>query len=132
MVKKFLILFVLIVVVLCWLIFKNVLYKYEIVEFNLNGKTYRLYLADTPKKQQHGLMNIKKKPVNIDGMLFKFPMKSYRVFYNKNTYLDLDIYWIKDSSVVGKNFLPSLKTSGGVIVYVSSPQEVDTVVELIR
>lgn len=106
--------------------------KYKIVEYNLEGKTYRLYLADTPKKWSSGLMYLKKKPDGIDGMLFSFPEVGYRTFYNKNTYLDLDIYWIKNSSVVGKGFLPSVRKTGGVIVYITSPQEVDTVVEIIR
>ncbi|MCS7228297.1 MAG: DUF192 domain-containing protein [Endomicrobia bacterium] len=102
------------------------------MDYNLEGKTWRLYVADTPKKWQRGLMYYKKKPYNIDGMIFYFPFPSYRTFYNKNTYLDLELYWIKGSSVVGKNFLPSIKRSGGVVVYVNSPQEVDTVVELIK
>jgi len=117
--------------VLCWLVVKNFLKpKFSIVEYVLEGKKYKLYLADEPYKWQRGLMFVKKLK-DIDGMLFVFPEKKHRVFYNKNTYLDLEVYWINGSSVVGKNFLPSIKRSKK-IVYLPSPQEVDKVVEIIK
>jgi uncharacterized membrane protein (UPF0127 family) len=103
---------------------------YDVVEYNLEGKKYRFYLSDNVDKWQRGLMYIKKLK-DVDGLLFVFPERDYRVFYNKNTYLDIDIYWIDGSSVVGKNFLPSIKKSKKII-YITSPQKVDKVVELVR
>ena len=94
------------------------------------SKKYKLYLADEPKKWQRGLMYMKKLK-DVDGMIFVFPEKKHRVFYNKNTYLDLDVYWIDIDSVVGKGFLPSIKWSKK-IVYLYSPCEVDKVVELVN
>ncbi len=104
--------------------------RFKVVEYNLGGKTYKLYVADKPKKWEYGLM-YKRKLKDVDGMLFIFPTKEERVFYNKNTYLDLDIYWIDGSSVVGKSFLPSIKKSG-IVVYIPSKVKVDKVVELVR
>ena len=37
-------------------------------------------------------------------MIFIFPDKERQTFWNKNTYLDLDIYWMNDDKVVGKSF----------------------------
>jgi len=109
-------------------------HKYKIIEYSLEGKNYRLYLADTPKKWQRGLMYKKYNDLlakKIDGMLFVFPKKFVPVFYNKNTYIDLDVYWINGSSVVGKSFLPSIKNSR-IIVEIISPSEVDKVAEVIK
>lgn len=122
--------FVLILLAICyiaWYISSKP--NFEIVEYNLEGKTYKLYLADTPKKWRYGLMH-KKKLKNIDGMLFVFPTKEERVFYNKNTYLDLNIYWIDGSSIVGKGYLPSIEESK-IVVYLPSKVKVDKVVELV-
>ena len=68
---------------------------------------------------------------NADGMIFLFPDKKPRVFWNKNTYVDLDIYWIFNDKVVGRDFLPSINKSNGV-VYVSSPVPANKVVEIIN
>ena len=71
-----------------------------------------------------------KKPINFDGMIFVFPDKQMRSFWNKNTYLDLDLYWMDDEKIIGKSFLPStLKTKK--IITVSSPGKVNQVVEII-
>ena len=72
-----------------------------------------------------------KKPVDFDGMIFIFPDKQIRNFWNKNTYLDLDIYWSKDNKIVGKSFLLSILKSK-TIVTVNSKEKVDRVVELIK
>ncbi len=127
--KKY-IFFILILLVVCCIILYNLSKpRFKIVEYTLEGKTYRLYLADTPKKWKYGLM-YKKKLKDTDGMLFVFPTKEERVFYNKNTYLDLNIYWINDSSVVGKGYLPSIEKSK-IVVYLPSKVKVDKVVELV-
>lgn len=109
---------------------KFYLNNFKIVEYELEGKKYKLYLADTPYKWQKGLMYVKNIK-DVDGLLFVFPDSSQRVFYNKNTYLDLEVYWINGSSVVGKNFLPSIKKTG-VVVYLISPSAVDKVVEIVK
>ena len=73
----------------------------------------------------------KKELKGADGMIFIFPEKEYRTFWNKNTYLDLDIYWLDNDSVVGKDYLPNiLKTKK--IFTVDSGKEVNKVVEIVR
>ncbi len=73
----------------------------------------------------------KKELKGADGMIFIFSNKELRSFWNKNTYLDLDIYWLDDNRVVGNSFLPSIFKSKEVIV-VESKAKVNKVVELVR
>ena len=72
-----------------------------------------------------------KKPVDFDGMIFIFPDKQVRSFWNKNTYLDLDLYWMDGDKVVNKSYLPSILKSKDTVV-VKSSGEVNRVVEIIR
>ena len=66
-----------------------------------------------------------------DGMIFIFPDKDYRQFWNMSTYLDLDVYWLDNDEVVGKNYLPSILKSKSVVV-ISSPKKVNRVVEIVK
>lgn len=102
----------------------------ETVSFNLEGKNYKLLLADTARERARGLMFVREAD-DFDGMLFIFQEKEARTFWNKNTYLDLDIYWFRDDKVVGKDFLPSIEKSKEIIT-VTSPVLVNKVVELIK
>ncbi|MCS7307301.1 MAG: DUF192 domain-containing protein [Aquificaceae bacterium] len=86
-------------------------------------------VADTQEKQEKGLMGYRSL-VNFDGMVFVYKEKAIRHFWNKNTYLELDLYWIDGEHVVGRSYLPPVDRFGLVIV--SSPQPVDKVVELVR
>jgi len=74
-------------------------------------------------------MNIKKLN-NADGMMFIFKDKKFRTFWNKNTYFDLDVYWILDEKVIGKSYLPSIEKTKELI-YVNSPAPVNKVVEIV-
>ncbi len=100
--------------------------------FPLEGKKYRLLVAKDPISWQKGLMFYKnKKELNgADGMIFIFPDKDFRSFWNKNTYLNLDVYWLDGDKIVGKDFLPSiLKTKN--IYSISSPEKVNRVIEIV-
>ena len=108
----------------------NYLNKQETLDYKIKNKIYKLLIADSPKEWERGLMDIRKLN-NADGMIFLFPDKKPRVFWNKNTYVDLDIYWMFDDKVVGRDFLPSINKSNGV-VYVSSPVPANKVVEIIN
>jgi uncharacterized membrane protein (UPF0127 family) len=99
----------------------------------IDGKIYHLLQARTPSEWAKGLMYYKDKDElkGADGMIFIFPVKTAQMFWNKNTYLDLDLYWLDGEMVVGKSYLPSiLRTKQPYIV--KSPSEVDRVVELIK
>src|SRR3990167_6646648 len=102
------------------------------LNYNLNGKTYKLMTAKNSSEFQKGLMYYRsKKELNgADGMIFIFPDKDYRSFWNENTYLDLDVYWIDGERVAGKDFLPSIEKSKEVVV-IESKEKVDKVIEIV-
>jgi len=104
--------------------------KEQLISFELNGKTYLLKEAKTPQEWEKGLMFVKK-PVNFDGMIFLFPEKKIRTFWNKNTFLDLEIIWLDDDKIVGKDFLPSIESSKEIVTK-TSPAPVNKVIELIK
>jgi uncharacterized membrane protein (UPF0127 family) len=105
----------------------------KLISYSLEGKTYKLLIAKTPLEHQKGLMfyRDKKELKGADGMIFIFSNKNYRTFWNKNTFLDLEVYWIDGKKVVGKDFLPSIEKTKEIFT-VSSPKPVDKVVELVR
>lgn len=103
---------------------------YKTVDYQLKGKKYRLLVADTRQKWERGLMNVKKLD-GVQGMIFIFPDKQLRNFWNKNTYLDLDVYWLDDDKIVGKDFLPSIDKSKQLVI-INSKTKVNKVVEIVR
>ena len=99
----------------------------------IEGQIYHLLVARNPVQWTQGLMYYKSKEElkGADGMIFIFPDKQIKSFWNKNTYLDLDLYWMDGETVVGNSYLPSIiKTKNPLTV--SSPREVDRAVEIIR
>lgn len=103
---------------------------YKSVDYVLENHRYNLLVADTQEKWERGLMFVRGKQ-SFDGMIFLFPQKEIKVFWNKNTVSDLDIYWIDGDKVVGKTVLPSIEKSKD-IVYVNSGEKVDKVIEIIK
>lgn len=103
---------------------------YKTVDYQLKGKKYRLLVADTRQKWERGLMNFKKLD-GVQGMIFIFPDKQLRHFWNKNTYLDLDVYWLADDKIVGKDFLPSIDKSKQLVI-INSKAKVNKVIEIVR
>lgn len=101
---------------------------YEVIRYELEGKSYKLLVADTPEKRTKGLMDIQNLN-GFDGMIFVFDTTQTQTFWNKNTYLDLTVYWIVEDTVVGTSKLPSIDKAGKQTV--TSPQPVDTVVEIV-
>jgi uncharacterized membrane protein (UPF0127 family) len=105
----------------------------KLISYSLEGKTYKLLPAKTPLEHQKGLMfyRSKKELKGADGMIFIFPDKNYRTFWNKNTFLDLDVYWIDGDRIVGKDFLPSIEKTKEIFT-INSPKPVNKVVEIVR
>lgn len=101
----------------------------RISTININGHSYKVLTASTLVEQQRGLMNIRK-PVSYDGMQFVFSQTATQKFWNKNTHLDLIIFWLKKGQLVGTTDLPSIDHSG--LITVTSPQPVDKAVEIIK
>lgn len=106
--------------------------KSPFINYNLDGKTYKLLTAKNNSERTKGLMNYrnKKELKGADGMMFIFPESDYRQFWNENTYLDLNVYWINNDKVIGKSFLPSILKSKEIVV-VESTEKVDRVIELV-
>ena len=94
--------------------------------------SFKLLVADSPAKWEYGLMNVKSKKdiCGHDGMIFTFPIAMPQTFWNKNTLVDLDIYWMNGEKKIGQSQLPAITKSG--LTTVSSPEAVDRVVEIIR
>jgi uncharacterized membrane protein (UPF0127 family) len=129
--KKILIgIFILFVFVLLYFSFHK---KSPFLEYKLNNKTYKLLTAKDSAEWQKGLMFYKnKKDLNgADGMIFIFPKEELLTFWNENTYLDLEVYWLDNDKVVGKSFLPSILKSKNIIT-VNSGKEVNRVVEIVK
>jgi len=106
--------------------------KYAVLKVTIDHKHYNVLVADSPAKWEYGLMNVKSKKdiCGHDGMIFTFPIAIPQTFWNKNTLVDLDIYWMKGEKKVGQDRLPAITKSG--LTTVSSPEAVDRVVEIIR
>lgn len=102
---------------------------YEVISKEVEGKQLKLVVADNSRRFQRGLMFVRK-PVDFDGMIFSFKIPQPQVFWNRNTFEDLDVYWIRNDQVIGKSLLPSIEQDG--LRTVSSPGLVDTVIEVIR
>lgn len=111
------------------LIIFNIILSFLALAKDMQFPPCRLMVADTSQKQEKGLMGYRYL-VGYDGMAFVYKDKRIRHFWNKNTYLELDLYWIEDNKLVGRSYLPSVDKAG--IVIVSSPGPVDAVVELIK
>ena len=103
---------------------------YEIVRVNLENRDMCLLVAGKPDQWTQGLMYVRQPIKDYEGMIFSFPTVEKQSFWNKNTYIDLTLYWMKDGKIVGKDKLPSIEKSKNIIT-VMSPSAVDTVVEVI-
>jgi len=115
--KNILLLFFLIVSNLCYSneeLDRNFTKKNIIVSSsNLTCTTLKVWLATTQKQQARGLMHIKSLPEHT-GMLFIYPEERMRAMWMKNTYITLDMLFIKAngdiSSIIKKTEPLSLKT----------------------
>lgn len=124
------IIFLIILILIVYLLLNNKSCQNKLAKkYLINNKNYCLLTADTQDEWERGLM-FYKKPVDFDGMIFIFPEKQTKSFWNKNTFMDLDLYWMDGGKVVGKSLLPSIK-NGKEVVIVESKVKVDRVVEII-
>ena len=66
-----------------------------------DGFVVKAWVADTPAKQERGLMYVTQLPEK-KGMIFTFEQEDEQVFWMKNTLIDLDIIFIAaDKTVTG-------------------------------
>lgn len=103
---------------------------YDVITFKLNKKELRLLVADNEEKWEKGLM-YQRDLHSFDGMIFIFPDKQKRTFWNQNTYLPLHVYWLDGDKVVGEISLPRIE-KGKQPTLIQSPRAVDKVIELVE
>ena len=121
--------FIIILLIILNLVYPTDKYKgIKKINYKLNGKSYKLLVANTPEQWKKGLMNFRKLD-GVSGMIFLFPDKQYRNFWNKNTYMDLNLYWLDDDKLIGQSSLPSIEKSRDIVV-VNSPAPANKVIEI--
>lgn len=104
-------------------------YNVKLQIFNQDKKLVKEFLvaiADTPKKQTFGLMNIEKLPSNY-GMLFTFEDKRILSMWMKNTKISLDMLFIDENNKIRQIIR---KTEPYSLKIISSDQEVIKVLEI--
>ncbi|NTU46666.1 DUF192 domain-containing protein [Candidatus Roizmanbacteria bacterium] len=102
--------------------------EFQIQTVQFQGKPHRFLIADTPEKQEKGLMFFRSLP-QADGMLFVFSEKQILSFWNKNTRMNLKLYWLNDDEIVGTSQLPSIEVSKEIVT-VTSPKPANKVLEI--
>lgn len=71
----------------------------NLVDITIGDKKYKVEIADTPEKQEKGLMGRKSLPED-QGMLFIYDEPQDLSYWMKNTFISLDIIFIDDDMEV--------------------------------
>lgn len=71
----------------------------NLVDITIGDKKYKVEIADTPEKQEKGLMGRESLPEN-QGMLFIYDEPQDLSYWMKNTLISLDIIFIDDDMEV--------------------------------
>lgn len=100
---------------------------FETKTIRLGKAPFTVFIADTPQKRAQGLMNVRELPSDR-GMLFVFDKPQRVSFYNKNTFIPLDLVWVKDGVVGETAFLPAVNSAD--VRFLWSREPVDSVIEL--
>jgi len=100
----------------------------NIFGLKVGGSYVSVEVADEPQEWLQGLSG-RKFLAEGAGMLFIFPFSEIQTFWNKNTFLPLDVVWIQDEEIVGYSFLPA-QIEGSEPVMVRSPAPVNRVLEV--
>lgn len=101
----------------------------EKVILNIDGRDYALLTARTALERTRGLSGISELK-GADGMIFYFDKPQKATFWNKNTHLDLELVWMNNGEIIGRDFLP-IEDKAGLVIK-QSPAEIDQVVELVK
>ncbi len=91
----------------------------------IKDKEIIVKIANTGEKRTKGLMDVNYLEENR-GMLFIFEPEQKATFWNKNTFIPLDIIWIKDKKIIKIDSLPSINSG---LTTVISPGKIDWVIE---
>ncbi len=77
--------------------------------YTIGDKMYKLKIADNQTLWAKGLSGVKERPKDYDGMIFIFPNKQIRPFWNQGTYVDLHVIWLDDFQIIQEDELNSIK-----------------------
>jgi uncharacterized protein len=94
----------------------------------INGQTFKLAVAKTPKQQEIGLMYRSDIPAS-EGMLFPFDPPKTVVFWMKGTLTALDIIYLRDG-VIRDLFADTPPCKADPCPYYSASADIDQVIEL--
>lgn len=97
--------------------------------YSMGDKMYKLKIADNQTSWTKGLSGIKEKPKNYDGMIFIFPNKQIRPFWNQGTYLNLRLLWLEDFRLIQEDNLKPIKEGLQII---TPNQPINYVIELFQ
>lgn len=101
----------------------------ERILYTLGGKTYTLLAARTKDEHNLGLSRIRSNH-NFDGMIFYFDPPAQVAFWNKDTFLGLELIWLNSGAIIDRTDLPNMEKAGLVIK--TSPGAVTEVIEIIH
>ena len=100
----------------------------NLAKIKVKDATYTVELAQTDMERSKGLQ-FRKTLADSNGMLFVFDKQGLYDFWNKDTYVELDLIYIKDSKIVERGFLPIFDKNQTPSIY--SPQsQADYVLEI--
>ena len=96
-------------------------------QLKIKEKTFNLWLAISPKQKKEGLSLLSSDEVDFnEGMLFIYPINEKLSFWMKNTFIALDIAYIKKDGTVSDIYtMPKMSS-----LLFSSTQKVRYVLEL--
>lgn len=94
----------------------------------IDGAQFSIEISNTPSQRETGLMGRKQLAEN-SGMLFLFPNAAIYPFWNKNTFIPLDVIWINSGKVVFTGSLPA-QTIGADTTTLTPTILADRVLEL--
>ncbi len=101
----------------------------EVVKVYLNDLEINAEIAETTAKKTKGLSNITSLGEN-QGMLFLFSDSKKYTFWNKDTYIPLDLIWLNNGVVVDITYLPKFDKSKNNIVIVKPKKDANLVLEV--
>ena len=125
--KHFLPLFLLILISSGFLIFKSFNKPSKISRAIINGQTFKLLIADTPKLRNRGL-SYRESLSRDSGMLFIFEKKDFYSFWMNEMKFPLDFLWINDETIVDSDENIQVYTDGGITT-VEPSESVNKVLE---
>ncbi|MEK7643474.1 MAG: DUF192 domain-containing protein [Patescibacteria group bacterium] len=99
------------------------------MQLKIGDGTVFVDIADTQSEHEKGLSGVRRLAEQA-GVLFVFEYPDWRIFWNKDTFVPLDLVWIQHGVVVGLSSLPNVEIAG--IVRTLSPEMSDQVLEVNR